>query len=269
MFDDKPTNQNQTPASPASRLGGPNRSEPNNLSSGPAMASLPKPPMPPRPTPPAPEPLLSNFGSEPEDILDNVDTTAPQIKGPASAMTTPGTPVPPAVSPAEKPETREPFIKQYKKVLIAVILVLVIGGVAIAAGWYGYQTFFPSATSQPAASQLNLNQPSSVTNTNLTNQEPADQNIGEQVGQPAIDTNQPPPPLDTDRDGLTDEEEALYGTNLNAVDSDNDGLTERDEAKVFKTDPNNPDTDGDTYPDGTEVRSGFDPKGSGRLLQIK
>ncbi|MFA6047421.1 MAG: hypothetical protein WCV59_01735 [Parcubacteria group bacterium] len=42
--------------------------------------------------------------------------------------------------------------------------------------------------------------------------------------------------LDSDQDGLTDQEEALYGT-----------------------DPKNADTDGDGYSDGTEVKSGYDP----------
>jgi hypothetical protein len=41
---------------------------------------------------------------------------------------------------------------------------------------------------------------------------------------------------DTDQDGLSNEEEKLYGTN-----------------------PNNPDTDGDGYSDGAEVKSGYDP----------
>ena len=88
--------------------------------------------------------------------------------------------------------------------------------------------------------------------------EPAVQNV-DQVSQP----------VDTDRDGLTDQEENLYGTNPERVDTDHDGLTDRDEVKVFETDPNNPDTDGDTYPDGQEVRSGYDPKGDGRLLEIE
>ncbi|HFC76674.1 MAG TPA: hypothetical protein ENJ27_00365 [Candidatus Moranbacteria bacterium] len=42
--------------------------------------------------------------------------------------------------------------------------------------------------------------------------------------------------LDTDQDGLSDQEEVVYGT-----------------------DPKNPDSDGDGYSDGTEVKSGYDP----------
>jgi len=42
------------------------------------------------------------------------------------------------------------------------------------------------------------------------------------------------------------------------VDSDNDGLPDWQE-KIYKTDPNNPDTDGDGYLDGEEVASGYDP----------
>jgi len=41
-------------------------------------------------------------------------------------------------------------------------------------------------------------------------------------------------------------------------DSDHDGLTNAEE-KIYGTDPNNPDTDGDGYSDGVEVRSGYDP----------
>ncbi|GEM_PF-1943393 len=42
------------------------------------------------------------------------------------------------------------------------------------------------------------------------------------------------------------------------TDSDHDGLSNRDEA-IWNTDPFNPDTDGDGYKDGEEVASGHDP----------
>lgn len=42
------------------------------------------------------------------------------------------------------------------------------------------------------------------------------------------------------------------------LDSDQDGLSD-DEEKTYGTDPNNRDTDGDGYSDGAEVKSGYDP----------
>jgi len=50
------------------------------------------------------------------------------------------------------------------------------------------------------------------------------------------------------------------------IDSDNDGLTDAQE-KVLGTDPHNPDTDGDGYLDGAEVKSGYNPLGAGKLIK--
>lgn len=73
---------------------------------------------------------------------------------------------------------------------------------------------------------------------------------------------------DSDQDGLTDQEELELGTNANGADSDQDGLFDREEVKVYKTDPLNPDTDGDTYLDGAEVEAGYNPNGDGKLFKI-
>lgn len=51
------------------------------------------------------------------------------------------------------------------------------------------------------------------------------------------------------------------------TDSDDDGLSDSDEAR-YGTNPNNPDTDGDGYPDGEEVQNGYNPLGPGRLGSI-
>lgn len=46
---------------------------------------------------------------------------------------------------------------------------------------------------------------------------------------------------------------------INPEDYDGDGLSNHDEA-TWGTDPYNPDTDGDGYKDGEEVRNGYDPR---------
>lgn len=43
------------------------------------------------------------------------------------------------------------------------------------------------------------------------------------------------------------------------MDSDKDGLSDFDEVNIHKTNPNNPDTDGDGLNDGAEVKLGFNP----------
>ncbi|MBQ7593500.1 MAG: InlB B-repeat-containing protein [Synergistaceae bacterium] len=64
---------------------------------------------------------------------------------------------------------------------------------------------------------------------------------------------------DPDDDGLTNIQEANYGTNMTAKDTDHDDLNDYDEVITYKTDPLNPDTDGDGVEDGLEVALGTDP----------
>lgn len=243
MFDEKPinpTNQNQPPQ--------------NLPMAGPA------------PLAPTPIPKIES-GFPPEDILGEIDKVEPTVKGPALSQTDWKQSLPPAVTPPPKPVAKEPFFAQYKKAIVVVVLVLVIGGALAAAGWYGYNTFL--AVPQDGLPAVNTGAGNPAVNQPAVN-----------VNEPAVNTNQPQgnqnanlnaepaAPVDSDQDGLTDEEERMYGTNANNPDTDGDGLTDRDEVKVFKTDPNNPDTDGDTYLDGAEIRGGYDPKGPGKLLNL-
>lgn len=101
--------------------------------------------------------------------------------------------------------------------------------------------------------------------------------LGTQNNNETIVTNENSPlvtgsqTVDTDGDGLTDEEEIKLGTSINSTDSDQDGLFDYEEVKIYQTDPLNPDTDGDGYSDGTEVNSGYNPKDSAsgaKLLNI-
>ncbi|RJQ17531.1 MAG: DUF1566 domain-containing protein [Nitrospiraceae bacterium] len=63
---------------------------------------------------------------------------------------------------------------------------------------------------------------------------------------------------DRDHDGLTDEEEVTYGTDVSNPDSDGDGLKDGEEY-MKGTDPLLTDTDSDGYSDYEEVQLGSDP----------
>lgn len=65
----------------------------------------------------------------------------------------------------------------------------------------------------------------------------------------------PEVPIDTDGDGLTDDQEIELGLDPNSPDFDNDGLTDGEEINTYNTDPKNADTDGDGLSDGDEVNS--------------
>lgn len=66
---------------------------------------------------------------------------------------------------------------------------------------------------------------------------------------------------DIDGDGLTDSEEAQFGTDVKNPDTDADALLDGEEVKVTGTDPKNRDTDNDRLSDGEEVKLHFtDPR---------
>ncbi|NLZ74308.1 hypothetical protein GX917_00120 [Candidatus Falkowbacteria bacterium] len=83
---------------------------------------------------------------------------------------------------------------------------------------------------------------------------------------PLPEITEPVSMIDSDGDGLTDEEEILLGTNINVIDTDGDGLSDYEEVKIYKTNPLSADTDGDGYLDGEEVKNGYDPNRVGAKL---
>ncbi len=104
---------------------------------------------------------------------------------------------------------------------------------------------------------------------------PAQNTEAESTGQPSNSTppaNQaaevPATNPDSDGDGLTDNEELSMGTSTTNPDSDGDGLFDGEEARIYATNPLSFDSDGDGYGDGEEIRSGYNPLGPGRLLQL-
>ena len=66
------------------------------------------------------------------------------------------------------------------------------------------------------------------------------------------------PYADSDNDGITDVNEANYGTDPDNPDTDGDGIVDGEEV-YFGTDPLNPDTDGDGLDDGDENQMATDP----------
>ena len=68
---------------------------------------------------------------------------------------------------------------------------------------------------------------------------------------------------DIDKDGASNRDEGLAGTNLRDSDSDDDGLLDGEELKAgadgFVTNPLSVDSDGDGVRDALEVASGSDP----------
>lgn len=60
--------------------------------------------------------------------------------------------------------------------------------------------------------------------------------------------------------GLKDGEEAyVYKTNPNDLDTDDDGLMDGEEVNTYNTDPKDPDSDNDGISDGDEVGAGYTP----------
>ncbi len=76
-----------------------------------------------------------------------------------------------------------------------------------------------------------------------------------------------PFPNDKDRDGIEDIKEQELGLSDVLPDTDVDGLQDNDELSIWKTDPLKFDTDGDGYGDGWEVLKGYNPTGTGPLVQ--
>ena len=64
---------------------------------------------------------------------------------------------------------------------------------------------------------------------------------------------------DADGDGLTDANEATYGSNVNQGDTDGDGISDGDEVHRYLSNPRLKDTDGDGYEDGFEIGVGYSP----------
>jgi anti-sigma-K factor RskA len=139
---------------------------------------------------------------------------------------------------------------RYKMWLMILVLIIIVGVVVAVSG---------------------VLKPNTNTNTEtvVTNMKSNTASVNGTTQQTAHSLNITNTPLDTDGDGLSDDEEISLGTDSNKPDTDSDGLFDREEVKVYKTNPLKKDTDGDGYTDGDEVQSGNNPNGSGKLLDLQ
>jgi len=65
--------------------------------------------------------------------------------------------------------------------------------------------------------------------------------------------------MDSDNDGLTNEDEVIYGTDTDNADTDSDTLSDGDEVHTYLTNPLDADTDTDGMSDGYEINQQLDP----------
>lgn len=222
-------------------------------------------------TPPA---MLSTKPlSEPEDMFGETAPMRPVQR----------TPVMPTMAPVVT-STGPSMVKVGLLVLLVVVL---LGG----AGYGVYSLMKPS--DDVMAPVLSTTTTKSVNNQNVTTPVTPEPLPSEEVTESTTTVALPPPitippsgvtiplpsttstpvvqpapsvssPIDTDSDGLKDEQELELGLDPKNADSDMDGLTDGDENKLYGTNPLIKDTDGDSYLDGAEVKNGYNPRGTGK-----
>lgn len=183
----------------------------------------------------------------------------------------------------EMTEARGSGSKSYLKIIIIVVIVLAVLGGA----YFTYSQFMK--TEEPIAeAPATVNK---ATTTPVSSPKPTDTGFvtvvpgmgsSTTVNPVGASTSSPTTPteiiatstvvvestVDSDVDGLTDVEEKISGTNLNVIDTDNDGLSDYEEVKIYRTNALNADSDGDSYLDGAEVKSGYNPNGPGKLADV-
>lgn len=144
--------------------------------------------------------------------------------------------------------------------IIIVLVTIVLGGV----GWWVYNyILFPEGLEQETENFVSKPEeekvlPSSPESEQVQPNSPVDT---------VDDTVLFGEPIDSDGDGLDDTRESSIGTDPQNWDSDVDELGDGDEVIVWKTNPLDPDTDGDTFKDGLEVKGHYNPIGPGKMFQ--
>jgi hypothetical protein len=219
-------------------------------------ASSPQPPQPtPKPAPAGMTPPLSESNPEGEKKLVGLTPIS------SASSSSPDSPPRPNVidqhvqaTAAPQPLT-EGFVEDEsahrRNILIIASVLIVVLFLLILGGFFAVNLLFPSSEPDLFANvntdlenEGNENQSGSASNLNATNINEAlaknDNSVVNAVTNTPVPIN---PSSDADADGLTYAQELLMGT-----------------------DANDPDTDNDSYLDGTELQSGYNPLGEGVVL---
>ena len=195
------------------------------------------------------------------------ETPAPAPKAPAPVPAPPPPPPPPVQTPGPQPLSSPPDHGKVLKIVVTLIVILVVVGIAALLSY-----LIIGGTKDDSALVIDQTQTTiaDITETELIEDEESGEagpgSAGDEIikptPEPAVEA------VDTDRDGLTDLQEAEIGTNIRIADTDADGLSDYEEVNTWQTDPLDPDTDGDQFTDGDEVGNGYDPNGPGKLLEL-
>lgn len=200
--------------------------------------------------------MFDELPNQPEDIFAKTDETAPQVAPPTATPPTsaPATPVAAPTSiqqPQPLPEI--PSGRGGLRVVIIILAILVIVVVAFLISWRILTSRAPVVPKDGEVLKQEVLP------------EPVEGSV-EAVEEKEV--KEAKEEIDTDKDGLTDSQEAQLGTSAKSADTDGDLLFDREEIEVYGTDPLNADTDKDGYSDGDEVKAGYNPNGPGKLLEV-
>lgn len=197
--------------------------------------------------------MVKKQSSQPEDIFEEVDKTPKKRTRTARLGVAPQSKIPQQPIQPQRTSTGSKRVK-FILIVMAPLILISIAAVLVASGVLDTDSSSDNATVNTA--------PDAVVNADVTVDPPF---VAEEpVDIPTVDIST----VDSDGDGLTDGEEATYGTNVLQADTDGDGLYDYEEVMVYKTKPNLIDTDGDGHNDGDEVADGYNPNGEGLLLDI-
>lgn len=236
-----------------------NSSAPQPGGTQPQQPAATPPPAPQKPeTPPVQAtqqtPAPAKPVEEPKDMFEEVE------KGPTPAPAVSLDQVPTTLNKKQQITGTEPGSEGSKisgKIIFIVVAVIIV--VALAAGAYYYFQMRSDRVDEVMPEQ----------EIDQTEQQ-AEEEPAELPDSTIIEPEQPTAAeLDSDKDGLTDQEENELGTNPFLKDTDNDNLFDFEEVETYNTDPLNPDSDNDTYLDGEEVTNGFNPLGPGKLFDLE